>query len=330
MNNYNFSIFNTIMKTNKFISLSVVLFFLVFIASCNNSTKTPQRTDTPTSGVASIGIDDCFAPIIDEEIDVFEALNKEATLIPTYANEKEIINLLIKDSIRLAITGRDLTDKEKAIVKNNKLQVRSQKIAVDGVALIINKQNSDSLISISTLKEIMTGKITSWKQIDKDSKLNDITVVFDNQNSSNARYIVDSINGGIMLSNNLKATQGNQDVIDYVSKTPNALGVIGVNWISSPTDTTNNSFIDKIRVMAVSKNNNATVSNSYKPYPYHLAVGEYPLIRDVYVILSDLRETLPTGFVKFVAGDTGQRIILKAGLLPATRPMRVVSVQDSF
>lgn len=314
----------------KYGSLFLIVLLLMAITACNNE-KRALRTDTLTSGVASIGIDDCFGPIVNEEIAVFQGLNDEASINPVYGDEVSVIKLLLQDSLRLVVAARDLTSDEKEIIKQNNLQPRSQKIAVDGLALIVNKSNNDTLINLSTLKKIMTGDITSWKQLNPNSSLSDITVVFDNQNSSTVRFIKDSINSGQAIAGkSLNALKTNKEVIDYVSKTPNAMGVIGVNWISNPNDTTNNSFIKDIRVMSVSKSENATVQNSYKPYPAFLALGNYPLTRDVYIILSDLRDTLPAGFVNFVGGDSGQRIIVKAGLLPATRPMRVVSIQDSF
>lgn len=288
------------------------------------------RTDTPTSGVAEIASDDCFSPIVQEEIDVFEALNKDASIIPIYGSEVDAINLLLKDSLRLVIAARDLTDAEKQGLLNKQLQPRTQKIAVDGIALIINNQNTDSLISVPQIKKIMTGEIDSWKQINPRSKYDKIAVVFDNPNSSTVRFIKDSINRGEPLAEHLKAQENNKAVLDYVAKTPNAMGVIGVNWISNPTDTTNLSFNDKVRVMSVSKVEPATRQSSFQPYAAYLALGEYPLRRDVFVITSDLRGTLPTGFVSFLVGDRGQRIILKAGLIPATRPMRLITVQDSF
>lgn len=315
----------------KDIYLLLVISIIIGISSCNKSEKRILRTDTLTSGVATIGIDDCFAPIIKEEIAVFEGLNEEALLNPVYGNEVDIVKLLLQDSLRLIVAARDLTSNEKQIIKQNNLQPRSQKIAVDGIALIINKENNDSVISISTLKKIMLGNITSWKQLNSESNLGNIMVVFDNKNSSTVRFIKDSINtGDAIAGKSLHALKTNKEVIDYVSKTPNAMGIIGVNWISNLNDTTHNSFIKDIRVMSVSKSETATVDNSFKPFPAYLALGDYPLTRDVYIILSDLRGTLPAGFVNFVAGDSGQRIILKAGLLPATRPMRVVSIQDSF
>lgn len=307
----------------------VVALVAIFSVSCSGGVKV-TRTDTTTSGYAEIAADDCFAPIVEEEIDVFEATYNDASLVPFYSGEVEAINLMLKDSVRLVIAARDLTEGEKQGLREKQLQPRSQKIAIDGIALIINKENTDSLISVSALKEIMTGKISSWKELNPQSKYDKISVVFDNPNSSTVRFIKDSINRGELLAESLSALDNNKAVIDYVSNTPNAMGLIGVNWISNPNDSTNLSFSNKIRVMGVSKSDIPTVKNSFQPFPAFLAIGEYPLRRDVYVILSDLRGTLPAGFVNFISGDKGQRIILKAGLVPATRPMRLISVQEQF
>ena len=312
------------------VGLFCMLLLITIFSACNSGQIKVTRTDTPTSGVAEIAVDDCFAPIIQEQINVFEALNDDASIIPIFANEVDAINLLLKDSVRLIIAARDLSDAERQGLLNKKLQARTQKIAIDGIALIINQENTDSLISVSALKKIMTGEIDSWKSINPHSKYDKISVVFDNPNSSTVRFIKDSINRGEPLAERLKALDNNRAVLDYVAKTPDAMGVIGVNWINNPGDTTNLSFTNKIRVMSVSKNDEPTIQNSFQPFAAYLALGEYPLRRDVYVILSDLRGTLQAGFTSFVADDRGQRIILKAGLVPATRPMRLISVQESF
>jgi phosphate transport system substrate-binding protein len=304
---------------------------LVFLCSCNGDKK-QMRTDTFTSGFAVFAGDDCYAPIIEAEVAVFEGLNPDASLMPVYMNEVEAVNMLLKDSLRLAILARDLTDAEKEGItaRNRTLKPRSQKIAIDGIALIINRENHDSLISVSQVQEIMTGGITSWKQLNPQSKQDNIAVVFDNPNSSTVRFIKDSICMGKPFYEGLRAQENNQAVLDYVAKTPNALGVIGVNWISNPKDTTNLSFIDKIRVMSVSRTSPATEDNSFQPLPAFLALGDYPLTRDVYIVLTDLRGTLPAGFTDFVVKDRGQRIILKAGLVPATRPIRLIRMKEHF
>lgn len=302
----------------------------MFFYSCDRRKVT--RTDTETSGYAVIAIDECFVPIIKEELDVFTGLNPEAEISMIDTGERELFDLLIKDSVRLVIAARDLSDAEKAAIKEKKLSVRSQKIARDGIAIIINKSNPDSMINLALLKKIMTGEISHWNEINpqKNSDMGEIRVVFDNPNSSTLRFISENISEGAPLSSGLRALDSNPEVIKFVAETPGAMGIIGVNWISNPNDSTKLSFDETIRVMSVGIENTINEENTYKPYPVYLNNGNYPLTRDVFVILTDLRETLPAGFVKFIAGDAGQRIILKAGLVPATRPTREIYLKDDF
>jgi putative phosphate ABC transporter phosphate-binding component len=201
-------------------------------------------------------------------------------------------------------------------------------MATDGLALIVNKQNTDSLITVDQFKEILTGKVTDWKQLNPASRLGELQLVFDNPNSSTVHYVLDSICGGMPLSKDLKAQKTNPEVISYVAKNPAALGVIGVNWIGNPADSTRLSFNDVIRIMAVSRADSATVGNSFKPYQAYLALNQYPLTRNVYILLNDPKSGLPSGLTSFLTDFRGQRIILKSGLVPATAAVRIVDVKE--
>ena len=311
------------MSTIKFLSI----FFVITLFSCQNKVK-DKFTDTYTAGVIPIAVDINFQPIIQEELDVFEAIYPKAGVVPTYTNEGDAINLLLKDSVRLVIATRPLSVNEEASLKSKKFSPHSYKLATDGVALIVNNRNPDSLISVSQIRNILTGQITNWKEIYPKSKLGKIQVVFDNQNSSTVRYAIDSICDGQPLSSKLYAQKTNLEVIDLVSKTPNSIGVIGVNWLGNHKDTTNLSFKNNVRVMAVSSESVATVENSYKPYQAYLFYGYYPLTRNVFIILNDPRSSLPSGLTTFLTSDRGQRIILKSGLVPATQPVRIVHTKE--
>ena len=177
--------------------------------------------------------------------------------------------------------------------------------------------------------------------------------MFDTPNSGMVRYLRDSLCCNLPFGKNVKAlsadsssvditqVRSHDKVIEYVASHPNALGFVGVNWIANPVDTTNLSFIDKVNVISVSSATQATPGNSYKPYPYQLALelahresplefpsGGYPLIRDIYVIITDATGGLTSGFFNFIAGDRGQRIILKSGILPANRPIRLIQITE--
>lgn len=312
-------------KQALFSMLSVLLFI-----SCQNKQDKPKHTDTPTSGVISISVDESFQPIIQQEIDVFEGLYQQASIIPYYVDEVEAINMLLRDSVRLAITTRPLTEKEKAALNSQKLFPKEVKIATDAIAIIVNKENKDSLITVDELRNILTGDITLWKQLYPQSRLGDLQLVFDNPNSSTVRYAIDSICEGKPLSTKLNAQKNNESVIDYVSKTPNAMGIIGVSWVSNKKDSTNLSFLDKVNLMRVSRDDKAYTLNSKKPYQAFIALNTYPLTRSIYVIITEPRSGLATGFTTFLASDRGQRIILKTGIVPATQNIRLVNVREEF
>ena len=310
----------------QFWLIGIVL--LLALSACRSKSKEGQ-TDTYSSGVIAIAADASFEPIIQEEIDVFESLYPLAGIVPRYTTEVEAINLLLKDSVRLAVATRTLTEEEMNSFHSRKFYPREIKLATDALALIVNRANPDSLLSVRDFRRILTGEAKTWKQVNSNSGLKDIQVVFDNKNSSTVRFAMDSVCGGKPLATeNVSALKTNQQVIDFVAKNPAAIGVIGVNWLGNRSDTTNLSFKEEIRVMAVSAGDVANPENSYKPYQAYLYYGNYPLARPIYAILNDPRNGLPWGFTSFMTSDKGQRIILKSGLVPATQPVRIVHVKD--
>lgn len=301
---------------------------LAVVSACRSKSG-EGPTDTYSSGVIAIAADESFEPIVQEEIDVFESLYPLAGIVPRYTTEVEAINLLLKDSVRLAIATRTLTEEEMNSFHSRKFYPREIKLATDGLALIVNRANQDSLMTVRDFSRILTGEAKEWKEVNPNSRLGAIQVVFDNKNSSTVRFAMDSICGGKPLAEgNVSALKTNRQVIDYVAKNSGAIGVIGVNWLGNRSDTTNLSFREEVRVMAVSAGDVATSDNSYKPYQAYLYYGNYPLTRPIYALLNDPRNALPWGFTSFMTSDKGQRIILKSGLVPATQPVRIVHVND--
>ena len=170
---------------------------------------------------------------------------------------------------------------------------------------------------MNDIKRILNGDANNWSDIYPGSKRGEITLVFDNPKSSAVHFAEDSILGGKAIqSKNVVAANTSAEVIKYVEKTPNAIGIIGSNWLNDKRDSTNLTFSSDIKLMSVSKLDKATPQNSWKPYQYYIYNGNYPLIRTVYALLNDPINGLPWGFASFIASPKGQLIILKSGLLP--------------
>ena len=318
------------MNKNLFYSLVGLLLASSTLFSCGE--KKPRlgadRTDTTTSGAISFASDDSFSPIIDEEVDIFNISHPKAEITPIYTSETEAVKQLMDEKIFLAITSRSFTQNEINILHNKGYKSpRSVPIAYDGLALIIHKDNQDSCISVKDIARILKGEATKWSDIYPNSKRGAIEVVFDNPNSSTVRFAQDSILSGKPINSpNIQAVDKSSEVVNYVEKTPNAIGIIGSNWLNDKRDTTNVTFNKNIRVMSVSKMDSATPYNSWKPYQYYLYNDNYPLIRTIYALLNDSFRGLPTGFANFITSPRGQLIFFRASLLPVYGNMTVRNV----
>lgn len=314
---------NTHSKHPRFM-LYPLLGLLVILASCNTMGK-KATNETPTRGNIKISVDESFQPIIETEIFTFTHLYTGAQITAEYKPEADVINDFMNDSVKVIVTSKKLTDYQIQYLRDTQIIARTTTYAFDALALVINKENSDTLMKYNTVRDIFRGKITDWNQIDPVSKLGDIRVIFDNYKSGNVRYFkqlfeVDS------LGRNFFAVNSNPEVIEFVSRNPDAMGIISVNWISDKDDSTTMRFLDKVNVVAVS-HQFIDDGSFFFPQQAWIYDKSYPFVREVYLISRETFAGLGSGFINWACAEQGQRIVLKSGLVPATMPIRLVQVK---
>ena len=221
------------------------------------------------------------------------------------------------NSIALLFTTRNLKDSEIAYLKSKSNVIPSVfPIGYDGLAFIVNKNNTDTCITVNEIKNILTGKVTKWSDIRPGSKRGDIEVIFDNTRSATTNYVVDSVLHGAKMGAKIMAAKTSKQVIDFVDQNPGSIGVIGSNWLNDRRDSTNTTFKKNIHVMRVSVKDKATPSNSWQPYQAYLLDGRYPFVRTLYAIVVDPHKALPWSFANYITNPRGQLIVFKTGLLP--------------
>ena len=312
------------MKMNTFNKLVGLTLSLGLFLACGNKPKSlPYDYEAAARAFTS---DESFYPILDEELEVF-ALHAEGELEAIYTDQEDAIRRLMKNEVWLAFATRQLSQKEMDGLKSKNFLPRVIPIAYDGLAIIVNNANPDTCISVKDFARILSGEVSNWKDLYPNSKLGEIDVVFDNPKSSTVTWCVDSILGGKPIdSRNIGAVKKSAEVIDWVEKHENALGIIGSNWLNDKHDTTNVTFKKNITVMKVSRLDSATVRNSWRPYQYYLYNGNYPLVRTIYAILNEPRSGVPSNFAHFCRLPKGQLIFLRAGLLPVQAGVEVRDV----
>jgi phosphate transport system substrate-binding protein len=290
-----------------------VLLTLLFVLSCQK--KSNKTEDTITEGKATFYVDESILPIVEDEVAVFETEYK-AKLNLVSKSESEIVNDMFNDTAKVAILTRTLSVKELKAFQVKKVNPRITPFATDAIAFIKNKSANDTLIALQDVIDFIHGK----------SVPNIKGIVFDNANSSTARYLSEISEVAVSSQKNIFSFKTNEEVIKYVAKNDGMIGVIGMNWIFQPPLDLQED-IDKINVLGVK---GKTDSEYFFPTQDNLAQGKYPLARHLYIVNCQGYSGLGMGFASFLGGERGQRIILKSGLVPERMPTRIIRVRNTI
>jgi len=303
------------LKNDKMNRSFVIAAFIVIIFSGCSGGNGRTDLDTVESGTIHISVDESFKPVIDSQIQVFEALYPKAKIIAEYKPEAQCFRDLIKESTRMIIVTRGLTDEEEKFYRDSLKYLPSwDKVANDAIAVIVNNKAPDSLFSISKIKGILDGS-TGDKQV----------AVFDGLTStSTVRYAIDSIlNGKPFDPKKVFAKKSSQEVIDYVAKNENVIGFVGVSWIGNKEDTAQLSFLKNVRIASIECK--CPEQSFIKPYQANIMTKRYPLVRGLYYVLKENYNGLGSGFANFLEYEKGQLIFRRAYLGPAKMNFNVRS-----
>ncbi len=264
--------------------------------------------------LAKVACDESFENIMEQEINVYEYIYPKEDVVAYYLPENACIDsIMAMGSVKAAVVTRPLTEKEVSYLRSHKKLVHQQRIAVDALAIIVNPQNPVEILSRKDIAEILSGDVTRWDQVEP-CKLGEISVIFDHQGSSTVKYMRDSIMYGRPFGPNVSAVKTNPEVFKAVAENKNAMGVIGVSWVSSDmkgrehsveelakavekSDTTMLDFNHDVKVLKIRGND---VVQAYKPYQAYIFDGSYPLFRSVYMISTAPGGTTTHRFYSFV------------------------------
>jgi phosphate transport system substrate-binding protein len=302
-----------------------IIGLLLILLSCTGGTKSGLN-ETPTRGNIRISVDESFQPLIDTEVFTFTHLYTNAKIKPQYKPEFDVINDFMNDSVKVIVTSKKLSDYQIQYLRDTQVIARTSTYAYDALAIVTNRKNKDTLMKYNSIKDIFLGKISSWKEVNPKSKLGKIRVIFDNKKSGNIRYFKELFEIKDSLAGNFFAVNSNQEVIDFVSRNDDALGIVSANWISDKDDSLSMSFINKINVVAVSQQY-SNDGSYYRPFQGFIYDKSYPFVREIYLISRETFVGLGSGFINWACAEQGQRIVLKSGLVPATMPIRLVQIK---
>ena len=231
------------MKKTFAIVLSLVL-CIGILAACGTDDSTP--TTAPTAGTTEPVATEPAAAELSGNVNVngftsmgdviaaltegFNEANPDVTINYTGSGSGAGITGVLDGTCDLGLSSRALTDDEKSqgAVENI--------IALDGVAVVVNPENTVTDLTTEQIAQIFTGEITNWSELGgADAEI----AVFGRENGSGTRSAFEEIVGvedACVYTNEYSSTG---DVIGNVASNPNAIGYASLSAVDETVTAVN-------------------------------------------------------------------------------------------
>ncbi|HMO33671.1 MAG TPA: substrate-binding domain-containing protein [Lacibacter sp.] len=278
-----------------------------------------RNRDSATEGTIRISVDESFRPVVEEQIRVYEASHPGTKILATYKPEAECWDDLLRDTIRLVIVTKKLTQEEASYYYDSlKLYPQSGQLAYDAVALVVNRKAPDSVFTTADVEGLLAGTSSLPYR-----------PVFDGvKATSTVRYALDSILRGKPLDlARVTAARSSWQVVEYIARNPGYIGFTGISWIGNPEDSAQQEMLRRnVRIAWLACRGCGDTAFT-KPVQEEILTNRYPYNRGIFYVLKEPYPGLGKAFVNFMKSDRGQLIFRRAYLVPAWRTFVVRDTQ---
>lgn len=216
------------------------------------------------------------------------------------------LSSLISGTCDIAMSSRNIKEKEVALAKQKGINPNEIKVALDGLAVVVNPNNPVGKLTIDQLSAIFTGRITNWK--DLGGKNEKIVVLSREVNSGTHVYFKEHVlrrndpNSREEFAPIALMLSSSQAIADEVAGNPAAIGYYGMGYISN-----------RQKPLSIAKDEKSEYET---PTIENVINGKYPISRPLFLYTNGIPAGLVKKFVDFVLSKEGQDIVLVTDFVP--------------
>jgi len=238
--------------------------------------------------------------------EAFMKKNPAAMVAVTGGGSGTGIAALINGTCDVAESSRSMKPAEMVQAKSKGITPKEFKVALDGIAVVVNPKNPVSRLSFEELRGIFMGSLTDWKQV--GGKPGQIVVLSREVNSGTHIYFKEHIlrrgkeKGPEEFAPTALLMSSSQAIADEVAKNPNTIGYYGMGYISP-----------KQKVIAVAKEEQGRY---VKPSIEDVRKGRYPISRPLFWYTKGEPQGTVKAMLDFVFSKEGQEIVSQLDFVP--------------
>ncbi len=208
---------------------------------------------------------------------------------------------LVDGSVDLANASRPIKDSERQALEAKGKPPVEHVVAYDAVTMIVNPANSVRSLTISQLGDILTGKVTNWRQVGGPDLA--ITVYSRETSSGTYAFVREHVMDNADYVSSARLMPSTQSIVEAVAQDKTGIGYVGLGYVT-----------DAVAALAVAPEaGGEAVAASVET----AADGTYALARPLFVYSADEPGELARLFIAFCTSETGRDIASEMGFVPA-------------
>ena len=276
----------------KIISLMVVAVLLVAaLAGCGTTNTDTQKDNGQVSGTVSTDGSTSMEKVIGFLSEAY--MNKNSAVKVTYnpTGSGSGIKAVQAGSCDIGLASRDLKPEELA-------DLNGTVVAIDGIAMIVNKENPVKDLTIEQIAALYKGEITNWSEV---GGLDAPVVLIGREAASGTRDGFESITDTEDACKYNQELTSTGDVVQTVSSNPNAIGYASLASVK-----------DTVKLISV---------EGVTPSTKTIQDGSYKIQRNFVMVTKKNAELSPAAksFFEFATSSAADEWIIEAGAVPVKR-----------
>lgn len=270
-----------------------ILFIIMIslsIFGCSANNKTTDPNDSLHGKILITGSTSVF-PIIEGAADVFSDKHKSVTVEAQGTGSSAGIKDAYEKNSDIGMTSRELSADEKSY------GLTETKIAVDGIAIIVNTNNPIKDLTKEQLRKIFNGEIKNWKELGWEDKT--IKVITREEGSGTRSALEEGLdligeNKRSLITIDAQVCSGTGAIRQGVAVADEAIGYISLGIAD-----------ESVRVLKIDEVEctETTVRN-----------GDYLLSRDFTLVYDEISDEAKA-FIDFILSNEGQEIVKEHGAI---------------
>jgi len=226
------------------------------------------------------------------------------------------IEMLLEGQLSFAQSSRSLETAEFEEAQKRSFELEAIPIAIDGIAFYTHPQLPISGLTLSQIKDIFTGKITNWKEVNGP----DLAITIFSRSLSDGgtpKFLQEEVLGKEKFSSAIQEVRDTTIGIQKVATTPGGIGYATASEVcNQPLVRSLSLAKEAIQPFVAACIGKQVNKSAFKD-------NSYPITRRLFIVIkrsnnqeNKIDEQAGVAYVNLILSDEGQQLVEQAGFVP--------------